>query len=68
MAGRGSSNPSDMIIAYPFRSILGVPWFEMGGKVSIDCEKTGYTAQIEFLTKVMMTNDAVKRSSIDILS
>lgn len=35
-----------------FRSILGVPWFEMGGKVSIDCEKTGYSANIEFLTKV----------------
>lgn len=34
------------------RSILGVPWFEMGGKVSIDCEKTGYSAHIEFLTKV----------------
>ncbi|CAF3318394.1 unnamed protein product [Rotaria socialis] len=33
------------------RSILGVPWFEMGGKVSIDCEKTGYSANIEFLTK-----------------
>lgn len=33
------------------RSILGVPWFEMGGKVSIECEKTGYTANIEFLTK-----------------
>ncbi|CAF0754488.1 unnamed protein product [Adineta ricciae] len=33
------------------RSILGVPWFEMGGKVTIDCEKTGYSANIEFLTK-----------------
>jgi hypothetical protein len=33
------------------RSILGVPWFEMGGKISIDCEKTGYSATIEFLTK-----------------
>ncbi|CAF4976306.1 unnamed protein product, partial [Rotaria sp. Silwood1] len=33
------------------RSILGVPWFEMGGKISIDCEKTGYSANIEFLTK-----------------
>lgn len=38
------------------RSILGVPWFEMGGKVSIECEKTGYTANIEFLTKVRMRN------------
>ena len=24
----------------------------MGGKVSIDCEKTGYSASLEFLTKV----------------
>ncbi|CAF4002999.1 unnamed protein product [Rotaria sordida] len=33
------------------RSILGVPWFEMGGKITIECEKTGYLANIEFLTK-----------------
>ncbi|CAF0965621.1 unnamed protein product [Adineta ricciae] len=33
------------------RNILLVPWFEMGGKVSITCEKTGYSANIEFLTK-----------------
>jgi hypothetical protein len=26
----------------------------MGGKVSIDCEKTGYSANIEFLTKVCL--------------
>ena len=35
-----------------FSAILGSPWFEMGGKVSIDCAKTGYSAIIEFLTKV----------------
>ncbi|CAF1194042.1 unnamed protein product [Rotaria sp. Silwood1] len=42
------------VITFPSaygRSILGVPWFEMGGKISIDCEKTGYSANIEFLTK-----------------
>ncbi|CAF1034871.1 unnamed protein product [Adineta ricciae] len=33
------------------RNILLVPWFEMGGKVLITCEKTGYSANIEFLTK-----------------
>ncbi len=33
------------------RSILGVPWFEMGGTVQIDCAKTGYQATIQFLTK-----------------
>jgi len=33
------------------RSILTIPWLEMGGKVTISCEKTGYSAQINFLTK-----------------
>ena len=33
------------------RSILGVPWFEMGGQVRIECVKTGYHADIQFLTK-----------------
>jgi hypothetical protein len=33
------------------RSILGRPWFEMGGQVQIDCVKTGYQASIQFLTK-----------------
>lgn len=34
------------------RSILTVPWFEMGGQVSVSCAKTGYSSNIEFLTKV----------------
>lgn len=33
------------------RSILTVPWIELGGSVTIACEKTGYHADIEFLTK-----------------
>ncbi|KAK9498170.1 hypothetical protein O3M35_004046 [Rhynocoris fuscipes] len=33
------------------RSILTVPWIELGGTVTINCEKTGYRAVIEFLTK-----------------
>lgn len=33
------------------RSILTVPWIELGGTVNISCEKTGYKATIEFLTK-----------------
>jgi oxysterol-binding protein-related protein 9/10/11 len=41
------------------RSILTVPWFEMGGQVSINCAKTGYNCSIEFLTKV-------EKSPIDI--
>ncbi|XP_037090950.1 oxysterol-binding protein-related protein 9-like, partial [Pollicipes pollicipes] len=33
------------------RSILGVPWVELGGAVTISCSKTGYFANVEFLTK-----------------
>lgn len=33
------------------RSILTVPWIELGGTVLIECEKTGYHATIEFQTK-----------------
>ena len=28
-----------------------MPWFEMGGQVSITCAKSGYQANIDFLTK-----------------
>ncbi|PVD23588.1 hypothetical protein C0Q70_16860 [Pomacea canaliculata] len=33
------------------RSILTVPWVELGGKVQITCAKTGYNASVEFHTK-----------------
>ncbi|XP_028834941.1 oxysterol-binding protein-related protein 10 isoform X2 [Denticeps clupeoides] len=33
------------------RSILTVPWVELGGKVSISCSKTGYSATVTFHTK-----------------
>lgn len=33
------------------RSILTVPWIELGGAVEISCRETGYTANIEFVTK-----------------
>ncbi|XP_062509472.1 oxysterol-binding protein-related protein 9-like isoform X2 [Corticium candelabrum] len=33
------------------RSILTVPWMELGGKVLITCHKTGYSAPIEFHCK-----------------
>ncbi|XP_036616010.1 oxysterol-binding protein-related protein 10 [Trichosurus vulpecula] len=33
------------------RSILTIPWVELGGKVTIDCAKTGYTALVTFHTK-----------------
>uniref|UniRef100_A0A671WUU4 Oxysterol-binding protein n=1 Tax=Sparus aurata TaxID=8175 RepID=A0A671WUU4_SPAAU len=33
------------------RSILTVPWVELGGKVNINCAKSGYSAVITFQTK-----------------
>ncbi|KAL5487404.1 hypothetical protein EMCRGX_G019998 [Ephydatia muelleri] len=33
------------------RSILTVPWMEMGGKCLISCAKTGYSADIDFQCK-----------------
>ncbi|XP_006636415.2 oxysterol-binding protein-related protein 11 [Lepisosteus oculatus] len=33
------------------RSILTVPWVELGGKVNVGCAKTGYSAAITFQTK-----------------
>ncbi|XP_028663819.1 oxysterol-binding protein-related protein 11 isoform X1 [Erpetoichthys calabaricus] len=33
------------------RSILTVPWVELGGKVSVNCAKSGYSAAITFQTK-----------------
>ncbi|KAM7176756.1 oxysterol-binding protein-related protein 10 isoform 2-T2 [Macrochelys suwanniensis] len=33
------------------RSILTIPWVELGGKVGINCAKTGYSATVTFHTK-----------------
>lgn len=33
------------------RSILTVPWIELGGTTTINCVQTGYHATVEFLTK-----------------
>lgn len=38
------------------RSILTVPWIELGGPVTITCPKTGYYSNIEFLTKPFYGN------------
>jgi hypothetical protein len=34
------------------RSIISVPWVELGGKTGITCPVTGYSAFIIFHTKV----------------
>ncbi|XP_033111662.1 oxysterol-binding protein-related protein 9-like isoform X2 [Anneissia japonica] len=44
----------DYFLTFPSgygRSILTVPWFEMGGKGQIVCNKTGFSANITFHTK-----------------
>ncbi|XP_043483111.1 oxysterol-binding protein-related protein 9 [Leptopilina heterotoma] len=44
----------EYIVTFPNgygRSILTVPWIELGGNTTITCAQSGYTASIEFLTK-----------------
>lgn len=40
-----------MFVFFFFRSILTVPWIELGGSVTITCPQTGYHCAIEFHTK-----------------
>lgn len=44
----------EYIVTFPNgygRSIMSIPWVELGGKVTVNCAKTGYLAEVEFLTK-----------------
>ncbi|VDD87610.1 unnamed protein product [Enterobius vermicularis] len=44
----------EYIVTFPNaygRSIMGTPWIELGGKVTVTCPQTGYYAEIDFLTK-----------------
>jgi len=45
------------------RSILTVPWVELGGKVSITCPQTNYHANIEFKCKQFFSSDVNKVSA-----
>ncbi|XP_058810229.1 oxysterol-binding protein-related protein 9 isoform X2 [Phymastichus coffea] len=48
------SHNEEYVLTFPngyARSILTVPWIELGGATSITCVQTGYQATIEFLTK-----------------
>jgi len=50
-----SNSPEDYEFSLPSvfaRSILTVPWVELGDKVTVNCEQTGYSASIVFHTKV----------------
>ncbi len=59
MADRGEEYVCTFPSAYG-RSILTVPWIELGGSVTINCQQTGYSANIEFVTKVIRTNNDFK--------
>ncbi|XP_066586974.1 oxysterol-binding protein-related protein 9 isoform X2 [Prorops nasuta] len=44
----------DYVLTFPNgygRSILTVPWIELGGAATISCAKTSYQANIDFITK-----------------
>ncbi|XP_055527087.1 oxysterol-binding protein-related protein 9 isoform X2 [Wyeomyia smithii] len=56
--GQGTVTLCDLneeyIVTFPNgygRSILTVPWIELGGTITITCPQTGYHADIDFLTK-----------------
>uniref|UniRef100_A0A8C6Y7Z0 Oxysterol-binding protein n=1 Tax=Naja naja TaxID=35670 RepID=A0A8C6Y7Z0_NAJNA len=58
MVGEGTLSLLELGEEYTFslpcayaRSILTIPWVELGGKVSVNCAKTGYSASITFHTK-----------------
>ncbi|GAB6026568.1 hypothetical protein CHUAL_012984 [Chamberlinius hualienensis] len=58
MLGQGCvslvDHDEEYIVTFPNgygRSILTIPWIELGGTTSITCAKTGYNANIEFITK-----------------
>ena len=40
-------------LACVYRSILTIPWFEFGGECPISCKQSGYSANVEFHTKVL---------------
>eukprot|EP00794_Sanderia_malayensis_P007857 gene7857-8707_t len=58
MVGQGTAyildHDEEYVMTFPNgygRSILTVPWVELGGKTEIICQKTGYVSNIEFHTK-----------------
>uniref|UniRef100_A0A182WKB7 Oxysterol-binding protein n=1 Tax=Anopheles minimus TaxID=112268 RepID=A0A182WKB7_9DIPT len=56
--GQGTVTLCDLneeyIVTFPNgygRSILTIPWIELGGTITITCPQTGYRADIDFITK-----------------
>ncbi|VDO04420.1 unnamed protein product [Rodentolepis nana] len=48
------------------RSILTVPWFELGDTIAITCPQSGYVAQVKFYTKTVTNNKRLHQISADI--
>ena len=56
-------NGEEYVATFPSayaRSILSVPWIELGGKCEIQCSKTGYSAALEFKCKPFFSSDMNK--------
>jgi len=53
----------DYVLGFPngyARSILSVPWVELGGQVTISSAQTGYNARVDFLTKPFFNGEKNK--------
>jgi len=64
MVGQGVvtlvEHDEDYIVTFPKgygRSILTIPWVELGGTVEIKCAKTGYSGKIDLYTKPFYGGD-----------
>jgi len=50
----GPGKGEEYVVTFPSgygRSILSIPWVELGGQCSLTCTKTGYNATVDFHTK-----------------
>lgn len=56
LLSRGETYVLSLPYAHCKGLILGTLTMELGGIVTIKCDRTGYSAQIEFKLKVMLVN------------
>lgn len=65
----GVGGREEYVLGFPSgyaRSVLSVPWVELGGVVGINCAQTGYRTEIEFCTKTMLGRDRNRVSCEDV--
>ncbi len=58
---RGEDYHITMPYAHCKGILIGTLTMELGGKVTIDCEKTGYRAELEFKLKVLSDTGFAKK-------